>query len=71
MLPFGVAARNIGVPLDDHAEKRLRHAQIAGRVDDFTAQRLAVQHKITIECADDLGDRRICVTILKHILALG
>ena len=70
VLPLRIAASDIGVPLDDHAEKHLRHAQIAGRIHDLAVQYFAMQDEITLQRANDLGDCRVRVQIFQDVLAL-
>ena len=71
MFPLGIAARHIGVPLDDRLEKHTRNAQIALRIHPLPAHRLSVQDEIAFERAQDLGNGRIRMTVFEDILPLG
>ena len=68
MLPFGVAARYIGVPFKNGAEEDFGNIQIAARIDDFPCDLLSVHRQIAVERAQNFGDLRVGMLSLQNIL---
>ena len=68
MLPFGIAARHIGVPFKNGAEKDFGYIQIAARIGNFTRDLLSVHRQIAVERTQNFGDLRVGVLSLQNIL---
>ena len=70
VLPFGVAARRIGVPLEHHAEEHLGDAQIARRVHLLARKLPPVEDEIALERAQNFRDGGVGVLVFKNVLPL-
>ena len=68
MLPFGIAARYIGVPFKNGAEEDFGNIQIAAHIDNFTRDLLSVHRQIAVERAQNFGDLRVGVLSLQDVL---